>query len=272
MFPHLWPASPPAARVLAETFYRVQWKPCPSCGRPWNDLGDTGWCPECEDEEVLRGETQFKLGKLLVRCLGRYGVENYRLDRFEESAGNLDALRACQTFDPIKDNLFMYGLCGSGKTHLAGAVFRSFVAAWKGAVMPAVAFLNPPMLMRQMRGLTPDEENDRIDRWANCEIFILDDLGVGRATEFSIQVLYEIINKRNSNKRNGLIVTSNLHLDRLGKAFGDDRLPSRMAGMCRIINVIAQDRRLRPEIRESLIPAPTPIQNRNLEPPGLFQP
>lgn len=42
----------------------------------------------------------------------------------------------------------------------------------------------------------------------------------------------------------GLIITSNLSLDNLRARFADDRLTSRIAGMCKILEITGADRRL----------------------------
>ena len=57
-------------------------------------------------------------------------------------------------------------------------------------------------------------------------------------------MLYEILDLRASNYKNGLILTSNLSLEEFAAKVGDDRLPSRIAGLCKVIKIESKDYRI----------------------------
>ena len=38
-------------------------------------------------------------------------------------------------------------------------------------------------------------------------------------------------------KKNGLIITSNLFIDDLGRKYQDDRIPDRLSGICEVIKI-----------------------------------
>jgi DNA replication protein DnaC len=100
-------------------------------------------------------------------------------------------------------------------------------------------------LMRRLRGLRGHEEADEIDTLASKRLLIIDDIGVGRGTEYTLAVLYEIIEERIHRGIHGLVMTSNLGLEDIAHKFGDDRLTSRIAGSCRMLRADLGDWRIK---------------------------
>ena len=83
-------------------------------------------------------------------------------------------------------------------------------------------------------------EQEIMSRYSKIPVLGIDDIGIEKHTEFVIGVIYEIIDYRYMNRPGGLIVTSNLSLSELAQKLGDDRIPSRLAQMCkgRIISLL----------------------------------
>lgn len=101
-------------------------------------------------------------------------------------------------------------------------------------------------IFREMRSCkSAPEESELINDYADILVLMIDDLGVSKETEFSSQVLYEIIDRRYMAMRGGLIITSNLSLDEFCEKTGDDRIASRLAQMCNIITLTGKDHRLK---------------------------
>lgn len=206
---------------------------------PWQE------CPDCAlkrdaAESIARAKVQAEARKAdLLAMLGGPKAEGFTLETFKSTPGSLSALQEARTFDPKASNLYLWGPCGTGKTHLAGGI----AAKWhyEGA---RVEFWKPPALMRSLRVKDPNDQEERIERLARAAVFVLDDLGVGMATEFYNQVLYEIIDKRDMNRRNGMVITSNLSLAALSEKLQDDRLASRIAGMCKVVKIDGKDWRV----------------------------
>jgi len=146
---------------------------------------------------------------------------------------NYGALEACKAYPGI--NLFLHGPAGTGKTHLATALLRQY---------PQGFVTKPQQIYRDCRGLNGTaEEMAAIAKYVNAPYMLIDDLGQDKKTDFSFSVLYEIIDGRWMNERKGLIVTSNLSLDQLTVKLDDDRIASRLKGMCKVINLTGKDRR-----------------------------
>ena len=102
-----------------------------------------------------------------------------------------------------KENIgvLLYGSVGTGKTYYAGAVANHVIDHGDRALIMNVADLT---------ALRPPEEQRiieaRIDDW---ELFILDDLGAERLTEYAIEQVYNAVDRRNASGK-PMIVTTNL--------------------------------------------------------------
>ena len=212
---------------------------CPACGGEYKALQESGLCQDCSlaAEKAQRKRAQHRM--FIEACLGARGLHEFTFDNYKQSGHNLDAYIACAGFNPSAHNLYLYGTCGSGKTHLAGAAWRKRV----DDDLPC-EWLRHPELSRLFRKKEADEEQALLKKFAAFDVLVIDDLGVGRSTEFANQILYEILDMRINNYKNGLILTSNLSLEEFAVKVGDDRLPSRIAGMCKVVKIAGEDHRL----------------------------
>jgi DNA replication protein DnaC len=226
---------------MAQMYFSIDWKTCVACGRTWAKLveGTGGECIACVEARAAEEVLQRKLGDYLRLSIGHYGIENYRFDNFRVSPMNDRAFEAFKTFDWKRNNLFVYGPCGTGKTHLAGATFKRLCGQ-----SLTVKWATPFYINRIFRKLEGNQEESQLQQFGHYDGLVIDDLGVGRETDFTLRIIYEILAERIKNERNGLIITSNLALDKLAKHFGDDRLTSRIAGLCNVIYVNGPDSRL----------------------------
>ena len=179
-----------------------------------------------QKEEIEQRERDIsRLGGLLA--YERFTLANY--DR-------KDLIAACEKYPA--ENLYLYGPAGTGKTHLATALVRQF---------PGGQVVKPQDISRKARDANKTSaaaEKEFICKVVKRKHIVIDDLGVAKDTGYSTSVLYEVIEGRVQAKAGGLIVTSNLSLDALAHKLMDDRIPSRLAGMCRIVEVSGNDRRL----------------------------
>jgi DNA replication protein DnaC len=209
----------------------------------WRSQLTNGLCPVCYAIKEANREKErraYGLRDELIRLLG--GEKPYReftFDRFRICPGNRVALEAAQRFDCARDNLYLWGACGVGKTHLAYAAARSCFE--QGHSMMVVT---PPQLSRKVRMKDPDQEQAAIDRFVQVQVLVLDDLGMGHETAFARQILQEILTGRDFGDRAGLVVTSSYSLGALAERLGEDTIPSRLAGMCQVLEIKGFDHRL----------------------------
>lgn len=248
---------------------------CASCQRdlPWEwvppvqvagkSLAGTGvWrsglvnelCGGCiqERDSVMakRALAQLKRQRL-IRLLG--GVKPFReftFDRFEVAQGNRIAFESAKRFDPSAHNLFLWGPGGTGKTHLAYAIARrSFWQGW------SVILTTPGQLIRTLRMKTPEEEQRAVDAATAVGVLVLDAFGTGGETAYARQALQEILDGREYQERRGLVVSSRWAPAVLARSSADDRIASRLVGMCDVVEVRGADRRLRgPAFQSPVLP------------------
>jgi len=91
---------------------------------------------------------------------------------------------------------------------------------------------------------TSEPSEGIIARYAETDYLILDDLGAEKATDWAIQMLYVLIDRRERAGNNKIIITSNFTLDEIAEKLSD-RIASRISGMCEIVKFTARDYRLK---------------------------
>lgn len=175
-------------------------------------------------------------------------IKKANYDNFLREAG---IPKMFMTVQPKEDNrsLFIAGSFGSGKTHYAVSAMKNYINC-----LPNTCFVSPfnklplfitiPELLLKIRSTFSLErcEEEIVDKYSNTPLLILDDLGAEKTTEFSLQTLYIILNRR-YNEQLQTIITSNLTLDEVKDRLGD-RIASRIAGMCSVLHMKGHDKRL----------------------------
>lgn len=137
-------------------------------------------------------------------------------------------------------SILFTGKTGCGKTHLAVAIIRELV---KRAWAHEIKFITAPELLLEIRATfrpsirkyddggrcEADTEQDVLDKYSKCDLLLLDDLGSEKVSDFTIQSLYLVIDRRNRDLR-PTIVTTNLSLEEIETQI-DARMASRLADM-----------------------------------------
>jgi DNA replication protein DnaC len=200
-------------------------------------------CPACQDAyEKQRTKELQALARRneLVELLG--GAKPYReftFERYHVAPGNQLAYQKCKEFNPATNNLYLWGSCGVGKTHLAyAAARRCFEETLTMTIQPAGC------LSRKVRMKDPVEEQAALDVFAVADVLVLDDLGFGTTTAYWCELVKEILDRRGFADRAGLIVTSAYSLGELAAKLQGDSISSRLAGLCSIIHIQGPDARL----------------------------
>ncbi len=224
-------ASTPIADRIEENLSALDWQACQKCAREYRPFNlKDGVCFDCIGEAAfVRDRLQQILRPMLVTLAEK---------QFETTDANSRAYIAARDFNPALDNLYLFGPPGHGKTHLACKIVRRAIQK-----RLSVLFLRPTEWLRSVRGLVGVEEQTAINRACGHSVLVIDDLGVEKSTDFAITALFDLIEQRIMDGRNGLVVTSNLSLDALSAKLGDDRLTSRLSGLCRVIELADRDRR-----------------------------
>ncbi len=159
----------------------------------------------------------------------------YRFATFDTFEGNnllVQAVHGCRS------SMVLFGKTGCGKTHLA----CSYLQAHGGR------FVNVLELLLKIRDTFRDSsqvtESQLIAQYSSVPVLVLDDLGSEKSSEYSITILYLIIDRRIREEKQ-TIITTNLSVPEIEKHMSA-RIASRLAGM-QNFNINMPDRRkLRP--------------------------
>lgn len=207
-------------------------------------LNNTDWClgcgylkSKCQCAEISAKAQQVKEAEKTRLAENLGGLRAYH--EFTATAFDGPELeQARKVWQNGKGNLYLYGTAGCGKSHLATALIRDLTGARVVKSMD---------IMRRLRASEKAaQELEFIADMAHGPI-VIDDLGVEKQTEFVGQTLYEILDKRWMSMSGGLIITSNLDVPGMAHKLSDDRILSRIIGMCGkggIIKLNGRDRRL----------------------------
>ena len=105
--------------------------------------------------------------------------------------------------------LLLFGDVGTGKSFFAGCIANALLDQDVPVLMTS-----SPTILNQLTGVYPEERVDFINSLNDYDLLIIDDLGVERSTEFAMEQMFEVIDRR---YRSGkpMIITTNLTLEQL---------------------------------------------------------
>jgi len=151
---------------------------------------------------------------------------------FKLNSNNKEAFNKAKEFLTNSSGLFLFGLSGSGKTHLAKAAYNELKRQHN------CEFVSTPELLLEIRETFSNKGSERaiIDYYTNdCRYLFLDDFGAEKISDYSIQTVYLILSrwerKLEREGKSKLFITSNYNLDEISNKMSD-RLSSRIAGLC----------------------------------------
>ncbi len=151
------------------------------------------------------------------------------------------AQRFIDSYSPkdTRKGIYLYGLAGSGKTHIAAAVANALL------LKARPRFVTSPELLLQIKKTYGNAHGDDeyIDRLSYAKLLIIDDIGSEKPTEWVQETLFVIIDRRYTHYL-PTIITSNFSLDQLKDRLGY-RIASRIAEMTEVVELRATDYRIR---------------------------
>lgn len=171
------------------------------------------------------------------------------LENFEGNAAEVAEARAALS---QAGGVLISGPCGVGKTHLAvGLLLDWFADALTQNSRAQGLFVAAADLASEIASLGRNGEGRFLRKYDDFDCLLLDDLGAELSTERSRHALGALIDLRYRRMRRTLI-TTNLSLQDLSELY-DDRMASRIAGMCSLLRLEGGDRRIqRPRSEQRL--------------------
>jgi DNA replication protein DnaC len=137
-----------------------------------------------------------------------------------------------------KKGLYIWGGCGTGKTHALYAIARAIFANTRKTVQVVniVEFLN------DIKSTYDNKYEDAEQIIKTKVILCIDDIGTENLTTWSTEQIYRVINFRYEQMLPTFFAT-NLSPQEMSVRLGD-RIMSRIAEMCEMINLNGEDKRV----------------------------
>ena len=200
---------------------------CPLC----QDSGyvDAKMCACLKNALILKGyESSGIINLLKTQCF-----ENFSLDVYSQEEQPL--MKMCykklkkfvDEFETEKKNFLFYGSTGRGKTHLSTSIAKELIDKGYNVVYETAQNIFSDFDTDRFRDMYNNTEL-LSERYLDCDLLIIDDLGTEIVTSYTVSYLYNIINTR-INRNLPIIASTNLSFEGLRKIY-HERVTSRLFG------------------------------------------
>jgi len=211
---------------MTESDKQTEWLKCSVCKDDYNRLFN-GICWYCRDK--LREEE-------IKEIVSGQSYKNKTLNNFVQNDKNRQSYDKVIQFLGNDSGLYLWGLRGRGKTHLLYATCKAIKDYGK-----TVKFVNVPELLLEIRSTfnlqSETTEKDVVNKYCKSEYLFLDDLGVEKITDFSLQAIYLILDRREKEGKRKVFITSEKSIKEIAINL-NDRIASRIIGMCGKENIV----------------------------------
>ena len=186
----------------------------------------------CLRELIIKGRIEESaMGKLIEK----QSFDNFDLDWYsydskikERMKVNLaTAKNYVRDFAKKQDNLLLIGTTGTGKTHISTAIARELIHQGYDVIYDSTQNIISDFEADRFRNNYGREEN-KSEKYLDCRLLIIDDLGIEFSNQFTLSTLYTLLNAR-QNKGLATIISTNLSYDELKNKY-EDRIFSRIIG------------------------------------------
>lgn len=208
---------------------------CPRC----RDSGYVGirMCSCMRRRLVEAGMMSSGLGALMqTQSFENFSLDYYKADAdaYAKMRRNLAVIQTyAQTFGSPEwqskpRNLLFFGATGLGKTHLSTATAKTVIERGYDVFYNSAVGMLADFEMQRFGSSAAQGDADNTARYTACDLLILDDLGTELVNQFTLSVLYTVINAR-MNLGRATIINTNLTAAELRKTY-NDRITSRLFG------------------------------------------
>lgn len=143
-------------------------------------------------------------------------------------------------FTTSRKSVMMMGGTGLGKTHLSTSIAKSVIEQGYDVVYETVQNVMSDFEYERFgRGYNTDAEEKKTDKYFDCDLLIMDDLGTELTNSFTVSCLYNLINTR-INKHLPIIINTNLTHKELKERY-EDRITSRLMGEFKVMPFAGTD-------------------------------
>ncbi len=209
---------------------------------------------ELERQQKLAEEEKLKINKLF----GNSGMSKRAMSclfkDYEQTSGNEKAYKTftnyAKGFETALTNkrngLFITGACGVGKSHLAFATANYLIR--NGYSVIAMTMIDLLLKLKSSFNGGEHTEEEILKIYEDCDLLIIDDLGKEKPTEWALQMIYSIVDRR-YNSYKPIIITTNFNADELIKKLGDSSIANaimdRLFEICEYVSIEGESYRKR---------------------------
>ncbi len=201
---------------------------CPDC----MDTGfvDTKMCVCMKRALIMEGFRSSGLGTLIERqSFDNFSLSYYEGDDLERMKRNLAAVKSyAEGFSSQSGNLLLMGGTGLGKTHLSTAMAKRVIEGGNDVVYESAQNIIGDFETDRFRHGYDSQNEPLSEKYFECDLLIIDDLGVEIINAFSVSCLYNLINTR-INKCRPTVISTNMNPQIMRSRY-DDRITSRLLG------------------------------------------
>lgn len=202
---------------------------CPDCG-------DTGYidgkmCVCKKRALIMAGYESSGIGALMkTQSFSTFSFDYYSGDALIKAKNNYTVSKNyAEKFTGKNDgNLLFAGATGLGKTHLSTSIAVSVIERGFDVKYETAQNLIGDFEDKQFRSAYSVSDDDPTERYFDCDLLIIDDLGTELTNQFTVSCLYNLINSR-INRGKAMIINTNLSSAELRKRYSD-RITSRLFG------------------------------------------
>ena len=204
-------------------------------------------CPDCQDTGYIDGRMCHCMKQRLIMAgyessgLGKLmrteTFDTFSLDYYTDDHRNYENMqyiyramrRYAETFDPATSkSIALFGGTGLGKTHLSTAAAKVIIERGYDVVYTGAIGMFSDFERARFGKASGQVNGEKTDRYFNCDLLIIDDLGSEVSNQFTVSCLYDVINTR-INKGLPTMISTNLRQDEMRGRYWD-RITSRIFG------------------------------------------
>lgn len=215
-------------------------------------------CKLCGDTGAIDNKMCICMRKKLVEAgfessgmrdlIRNQRFDNFSLDYYKSSPDEYKRMSAiykillqyADNFDAAKSgNIAMFGGTGLGKTHLSSAIAGRIIEGGHDVYYIGAQGMISDFEYNRFGNSSMGMVDGDVDRYTECDLLIIDDLGTEVTNQFTTSCLYNVINTR-LNKKKPTLISTNLTQEEFRRRYWD-RITSRVFGEYLILPFVGVD-------------------------------
>ena len=207
-------------------------------------VSDTRICSCFKEALTILNIESSGMGKLIEK----QSFENFDLSWYEGEA-KVSAefiLRTAKSFaknfGKVGDNLLLVGNTGTGKTHISTAIAKEIITRGFDVLYDSAQNIISDFEADKFKSGYSAQYEPKAEKYLECDLLIIDDLGAEFANQFTVSCLYNLINTR-KNRGLSTIISTNLSAEELTTKY-EGRISSRIIGEYTVLPFLGRDHRI----------------------------